>query len=53
MKTQHIKFEILKEILSLFYCYLIQHNSVLNMLSTGQICKVNFHPFGDVMDDVT
>ena len=53
MKTQHIKFEILKERLSLLDCYLIQHNFVLNMCSIGQICKENFHPFGVVMDDIT
>ena len=53
MKTQHIKFEILKERLSLYYCNLIQHNFVLDMFSIGQICEENFHPFGDVMDDVT
>ena len=48
MKTQHIKFDILKERLSLFYCNLIQHNFVLDMFSIGQICEENFHPFGDV-----
>ena len=53
MKTQHIRFEILKEILSLFYCNLIQHNFVLNTFSIGGICKENFHLFGDVIDDVT
>ena len=53
MKTQHIKFKILKERLSLFYCNLIQQNGVLNMLSTGQLCKEKDHPFGDVIDDVT
>ena len=53
MKTQHIKFEILKERLSLFYCNLIQHNFVLNRFSIGQICKENFNPFGDVMGDFT
>ena len=53
MKTQHIKFETLKERLSLFDCNLIQHNFVLNIFSIGQICKENFHPFGEVMDDVT
>ena len=51
MKTQ--KIDILKERLSLFYCNLIQHNFVLNMFSIGQICKENFHQFGDIMDDVT
>ena len=44
MKTQHIKFEILKERLILFYYNLIQHNFVLIMLSTDQICKENVHP---------
>ena len=53
MKTQHIKFEILEERLRLFYCNFTQHNVVLNMFSIGQICKENFHPFCDVMDDVT
>ena len=53
MKTQHLKFEILKERLSLFYCNHIQLNFVLNMLSIGQICKQIFHPFEDVKDDVT
>ena len=53
IKTQHIKIEILKERLRLFYCNFIQHNFILNMISIGQICKENFHPFGDVMDDVT
>ena len=53
MKSQHIKFEILKERLSLFYCNLIQHNFVLYMLSNGQICKVNIRPFGEIIDDVT
>ena len=53
MKTQHIKFKILKERLSLFYCNLVQHNFVLDMFSVGQICEENFHPFGDVMDGVT
>ena len=53
MKTQHIKFVILKEGLSLFYCNFFQHNFVLNIFSICQICKENFDPFGDVMDDVT
>ena len=53
MKTQHIKFEILKERLILFHCDLIQHNFVLDMFSIGQICEEYCHPFGDVMDDVT
>ena len=53
MKQQHIKFEILKDGLSLFYCNLIHHNFVLNMLLTDPICKENVHPFDDVIDDVT
>ena len=53
MKTQHIKFEILKERQSLFDCNLKQHNFVINMLSIGQSCKEKNHPFGEVMDDVT
>ena len=53
MKAQHTKFETLKERLSLFHCNLIQHNFVLNMLSTDQIFKENVHPFDDVIDDVT
>ena len=53
MKTQHVKFQILKQRLSLFYCNLIQNNFVLNMFSISQICKENFHPFSDVMNDVT
>ena len=53
MKTQHIKFEILNERLTLFKCNLIQINFVLNMLVMGRICNANFHPFGDVRDDVT
>ena len=53
MKTQHIKFRILKERLCLFYCNLVQHNFVLDIFSIGQIFEENFHPFGDVMDDVT
>ena len=52
MKTQHTKFDILKERLSLFYCNLIQHYFELNMFSIGRICKEKFHPFVDVMDDV-
>ena len=47
MKIQHVKFEILKERLCLFQCNLIQHKFVLNMFSTGQICKENDHSFGD------
>ena len=31
----------------------IQHNFVLNMLSTNQFFKENVHPFDDVFDDVT
>ena len=53
MKTQHIKFEILNERLTLFKCNLIQLNFILNMLVIGRICNANFHPFGDVKDDVT
>ena len=53
MKTQHIKFEILNERLSVFKCNLIQLNFVLNILLIGRICDANFHPFGDVRDDVT
>ena len=52
-ETQQIKFEILKERLSLFFCNLIQHNFVLDMFSTDKICEENFHPFGDVMYDIT
>ena len=36
MKTQHLKFEILKERLCLFYYNI---NFVLNMLSIGKLCK--------------
>lgn len=36
------KAKILKEILRLFYCKLIQLNFELNMLSIGQICKEMF-----------
>ena len=53
MKTQHILFGILNEILSYFYCNVIQLNCVLNMLLIGQVCKENVHPFSDVKDDVT
>ena len=53
MKTQHIKFEILKEKLILFYCNRIRRIFVLNMFSIGRIYTENFHSFGDVMDDVT
>ena len=52
MKTQHIKFEILNERLSVFKCNLIQRNCVQNILVIGQICNANFQPFGDVRDDV-
>lgn len=45
MKTQHMKFEILKERLSLFYCNLVHLNFVLNMFSPGQIWNEKFHPF--------
>ena len=53
MKTQHIKFEILSERLSVFKCNLIQLNLVQTILVIGQIFYANFHPFGDVRDDVT
>ena len=53
MKTQHIKFEILNERLTLFKYNLIQLNFVLNMLVIGRICNANFHTFDDVKDDVT
>ena len=52
MKTQHIKFEILNERLSVFKCNLIQLNFVQNILVIGRICDANFHLFGDVSDDV-
>ena len=52
MKTQHIKFEILNEILSVFKCNLIQLDLVQSILVIGRICDANFHPFGDVGDDV-
>ena len=51
MKTQHIKFEILNERLSVFKCNLIQLNFVLNILVIGRIYDANFHPFGDVRDE--
>ena len=53
MKTQHIKFEILNERLSVFKRNLIQLNFVQNILVISRICDANFHPFGDVRDDVT
>ena len=53
MKTQHIKFEILNERLSLFFCNIIQLNFVLNMFLIGQVCKETFALFGGVKDDVT
>ena len=53
MKTQHIRFEILNERLSLFYCNIIQLNFVLNMFLIGQVCKEIFASFGGVTDDVT
>ena len=53
MKTQHIKFEILNERLSVFMCNLIQLNFVQIILVIGRICNANFHLFGDVRDDVT
>ena len=37
MKTQHIKFEIQNERLTLFNCNLIQFNFVLNMLVIGYL----------------
>ena len=39
MKTQHIKFEILNERLTLLKCNLIQLNFVLSMLVIGRICN--------------
>ena len=53
MKTQHIKFEILNDRLSVFKCNRIQLNFVQNILVICRICDVNFHPFGDVKDDIT
>ena len=53
MNTQHIKFEILNERLSVFKCNLIQLNFVLNILVIDRICDENFHSFDDVRDDVT
>ena len=53
MKTQHIKYEIPNERLSVFKCNLIQLNFVQNILVIGRICDANFHPFGDIRDDVT
>ena len=53
MKTQHIKFEILNERLSVFKCNPIQLNCVQNILVIGRIYDINFRPFGDVRDDVT
>ena len=53
MKTQHIKFEILNERLTLFKCNLIQLNFLLYMLVIDRIYNANFHPFGDDRDDVT
>ena len=41
MKTQHIKFEILNERLSLFNSNLKQLNFALNMLFIDQICNAN------------
>ena len=52
MNTKHIKFEILIDRLCLFNYNLKQLNVVLNLI-IGQNCKENFHPFGDVSDDVT
>ena len=53
MKTQHIKFEILNERLSVLKCNLIQLNFIQNILVIDRICDANFHLFGDVRDDVT
>ena len=53
MKTQHIKFEILNERLFVFKCNLKKLNFVQNILVIGRIYYANFHPFGDVRDDVT
>ena len=53
MKTQHIKFEILNERLSVVKCNLKQLNLVQNILVIGRIWDGSFHPFGDVRDDVT
>ena len=41
MKTQHIKFEILNESLSVFKCNLLQLNFVQNILVIGRICDGN------------
>ena len=49
MKTQHIKFEILNERLTLFKCNLMQLNFIINML----VINANFYAFGDVKDDVS
>ena len=53
MKTQHIKFEIPNERLSVFKYNLIQLNFVQNILVIGRICDAIFHLFGDVRDHVT
>ena len=53
MKTQQKKFKILNERLYVFKCNLIQLNFVQNILVIGRICNANFHPFGDVRNDVT
>ena len=55
MKTQHIKFEILNERLTLSNSNLIQLNFVQNtsMRVIGRIFNTKFHPFVDVRDDVT
>ena len=52
MKTQHKKIEILNERLSVFNSNLIQLNFVQTILVVGRIYDANFHPFGDVRDDV-
>ena len=53
MKTHYIKFEILNERLSLFYCNIIHLSLALNMFMFNQICNANYHPFGDGRDAVT
>ena len=53
MITQHIKFEILNERLTLFKCNLIKLIFVINKIVIGRICNSNFHPFGDVKEDGT
>ena len=46
MKTQHIKFEILKKKPKV-YSLAILYNKIFSIC---KIYKENFHPFGDVMD---